>query len=162
MKIKFFATGGTIDKIYFDALSTYEIGCPKIKDILTEALVNFTYEVNSLTKKDSLDLNDRDRNKILNAVREEECRRIVITHGTDTMVKTAQTLKQVKGKTIVLTGAMAPASFKITDAQFNLGLAVAAVQTLPPGVYLAVNGRILNPDRAIKNRERKMFEKKYG
>ncbi|MFO7885407.1 MAG: asparaginase domain-containing protein [Desulfobacteraceae bacterium] len=160
MKINFFATGGTIDKIYFDALSTYEIGNPRIKEILMEARVNFTYEVNSLIKKDSLDINDRDRNKLLNAVREEKCRRIVITHGTDTMVKTAQTLKQVRGKIIVLTGAMAPAAFKFSDAQFNLGLAVAAVQTLPPGVYLAVNGRILNPDRAVKNRERKMFEEK--
>jgi len=158
MMIKFFTAGGTIDKIYFDAMSTYQIGAPKIDEILEEARVNFDYEVTSLVKKDSLDLDDQDRKTILDAVAAEPCQRIIITHGTDTMVETAQTLKKARDKTIVLTGAMEPACFKSSDAGFNLGLAAGAVQALAHGVYIAINGRIFNPDNARKNRELKMFE----
>ena len=85
------------------------------------------------------------------------CDRIVITHGTDTMVDTAKVLMGIPGKTVVLTGSMQPARFRNTDAVFNLGVAIAAVQTLPPGVYLAMNGRIFNPERTHKNREQGRF-----
>ncbi len=161
MKIKFFATGGTIDKIYFDAMSKYQVGQPRIREILEEARVCFEYEIKSLLQKDSLDITDDDRNMIFNSVKHEPCDHIVITHGTDTMIETAMVLKKIKNKTIVFTGAMEPASFKTSDASFNLGCAIAAVQTLAPGVYIAMNGNIFDPDNAQKNRALKQFEKKY-
>ena len=160
MKIKFFTLGGTIDKVYFDAMSRYEIGPPSIQEILKDARINFDYEVESLLKKDSLDMTDQDRRILLGAVKADTHDRIVITHGTDTMTETGIVLKQIKNKTIVLTGAMEPAGFKSSDATFNLGCAVAAVQTLPPGVYIAISGRIFDPEKAQKNRERKQFEER--
>ncbi len=160
MKIKFFAVGGTIDKVYFDALSTYEIGESNIEDILKHARVNFDYEIASLLKKDSLDMTDNDREVILKAIESEVIDKIVITHGTDTMVETAKALKSIKNKTIVLTGAMEPAKFKTSDATFNIGSAVAAVQTLSPGVYLSISGKVFSPDNVKKNRALKQFEEK--
>ena len=160
MKIKFFSVGGTIDKIYFDALSRYEVGDSNIKDILQNARVNFDYEIESLLKKDSLDMTEQDRLIILKAVQDEFNDKIIITHGTDTMIETAVALSSIKGKVIVLTGAMEPAKFKTSDAMFNLGFAVAAVQVLPAGVYLAISGRIFTPDNVQKNRAQKQFEEK--
>lgn len=160
MKIKFFSVGGTIDKVYFDALSRYEIGDPNIKDILQNARVNFDYEIESLLKKDSIDMSEQDRLIVLKAVQDELNDKIIITHGTDTMIETAAALSSIKGKTIVLTGAMEPAKFKSSDAVFNLGSAVAAVQVLPFGVYLAISGKIFTPDNVRKNRDRKQFEEK--
>lgn len=157
MKIKFFAIGGTIDKVYFDALSNYQVGPPGIESIIREARVNFDYEVVSLLKKDSLDMTPEDRNLIHDAVTKENSKHIVITHGTDTMVETAMVLKAIEGKVIVLTGAMEPACFKSSDASFNLGSAVAAVQTLPPGVYIAINGRVFDPEKVKKDRNLKQF-----
>ncbi len=160
MKIKFFAVGGTIDKVYFDALSTYQVGPPGIESIIKEARVNFDYEVVSLIKKDSLEMTDEDREQVRKAIENEESRHIVITHGTDTMVETAKVLKSIKGKVMVLTGAMEPAIFKSSDAAFNLGSAVAAVQTLAEGVYIAISGRVFNPDRVQKDRSLKQFVEK--
>jgi L-asparaginase len=160
MKIKFFTLGGTIDKVYFDAMSRYEVGPPRIKEILRDARVNFEYSIKSLAKKDSLDMTDTDRKRLVDALLEEDCDRIVVTHGTDTMVDTALALEPVKGKTIVLTGAMEPAGFKSSDATFNLGFAIAAAQTLAPGVYIAISGRVFDPARVRKNRELKQFEEK--
>ena len=160
MKIKFFAVGGTIDKVYFDALSKYEVGESNINDILKDARVNFEYDVSSILKKDSLEMTNHDRQIILQAVQDEPNDKIIITHGTDTMIKTAKVLDTVKNKVIVLTGAMEPAKFKSSDAVFNLGSAVAAVQTLPSGVYLVISGRIFSPDNVRKNRELKQFEEK--
>ncbi len=160
MKIKFFAVGGTIDKVYFDALSTYEIGESNIEDILKNARVNFDYEVASLLKKDSLDMTDEDRDVIFKAIDSEPIDKIVITHGTDTMVETAKALKPIKNKTIVLTGAMEPAKFKTSDATFNIGSAVASVQTLSQGVYLSISGKVFSPDNVKKNRDLKQFEEK--
>ena len=158
MKIKFFTTGGTIDKIYFDAKSEYEVGPPQVLEVLKEANVAFNYEVESLLRKDSLDITDEDRQLIRQRIAAESCDRIVITHGTDTMIETAKTLSGIPGKTIVLTGSMQPARFRVTDATFNIGSAIAAVQNLGPGVYLAMNGRILDPHKARKNREKNIFE----
>lgn len=160
VKIKFFAVGGTIDKVYFDALSRYEIGESNIFDILKDARVNFKYDVSSLLKKDSLDMTDQDRSIIHQAVEKTPYERIIITHGTDTMIETAKVLVAVKNKIIVLTGAMEPAKFKSSDAVFNLGSAVAAVQTLPHGVYIVISGRVFTPDNVKKNRNLKLFEKK--
>lgn len=160
MEIKFFAVGGTIDKVYFDALSKYEIGESNILDILKDARVNFKYDISSLLKKDSLDMTDHDRSIIRLAVGKTPHDRIIITHGTDTMIETAKVLSDVKNKVIVLTGAMEPAKFKSSDAIFNLGSAVAAVQTLPHGVYLAISGRVFTPGNVRKNRTLKQFEEK--
>ncbi|MBF0228813.1 MAG: asparaginase [Desulfamplus sp.] len=157
MKIKFFAIGGTIDKVYFDALSNYQVGPPGIESIIKEARVNFDYEVVSLLKKDSLDMTKEDRNMIYEALLKEESKHIVITHGTDTMIETAMVLKAIEGKVIVLTGAMEPACFKSSDASFNLGSAVAAVQTLSQGVYIAINGRVFDPANVRKDRDLKQF-----
>nr|NJM01144.1 asparaginase [Desulfobacula sp.] len=160
MKIKFFSVGGTIDKVYFDALSRYEVGESNLKDILQNARVNFDYEIESLLEKDSLDMTEQDRLIILRAVQDDPNDKIIITHGTDTMIETASVLGSIKDKVIVLTGAMEPAKFKTSDAMFNLGSAVAAVQVLAPGVYLAVSGRIFTPDNVQKNRVQKQFEEK--
>jgi L-asparaginase len=159
-KIKFFAVGGTIDKVYFDRLSTYKVGEPGVSDILREANVSFEYDCESILRKDSLNMTEKDRQTVFELVAAEEARHIVITHGTDTMVKTAKMLKGIKDKVIVLTGAMQPALFKSTDAEFNIGAAVAAVQLLPDGVYIVMNGRVLDPDKVKKNRKLHRFEEK--
>jgi L-asparaginase len=151
MKIKFFTTGGTIDKIYFDAKSEFQVGPPQVSELLHDANVTFEHEVESILRKDSLDMTDADRAFIRGRVTAEPAVRIVVTHGTDTMIQTALALKGIPGKTVVLTGSMQPARLRMTDAGFNLGAAVAAAQTLPPGVYIAMNGCIFNPDTSRKN-----------
>ncbi len=160
-QIKIITTGGTIDKIYFDARSEFQVGEPAIGQVLTEANVTCGYEITSLLRKDSLDLTDADRSRICEAVKACPQDRVIVTHGTDTMVDTALVLKQITGKTIVLTGAMQPAHFRLTDAVFNIGCAFAAVQLLPPGVYIAMNGRIFDPETARKNRALNRFENKF-
>jgi L-asparaginase len=158
MKIVFITTGGTIDKIYFDAKSGYEVGDPQVIDILSEAHVAFEYEVHNLFRKDSLEITDDDREEIKSAVRSHDCDRIIVTHGTDTMVETGLALLDCIDKTIVLTGSLWPARFKTSDAEFNLGMAIAAVQTLPPGVYITMNGRVFETRRVRKNRDQNRFE----
>ena len=158
MKIKFLTTGGTIDKIYFDAKSEFEVGPPQVSELLNDANVTFEHEVESILRKDSLDLTDADRALIRGRVAADPATHIVVTHGTDTMIQTALALKGIPGKTIVLTGSMQPARLRVTDAGFNLGAAVVAVQTLPPGVYVAGNGRIFNPDTCRKNVADHCFE----
>lgn len=157
-QIKFFTTGGTIDKVYFDAASAFEVGESVIEHLLREALVDFPFEVVSLMRKDSLDITDGDRAMIRSAVVADPASRIIVTHGTDTMVDTACALENIPGKVIVLTGALTPARFRTTDAVFNVGLAVAAVQTLGPGVYIAMSGQVFPADQVVKNRERNRFE----
>ena len=158
MKIKFLTTGGTIDKIYFDAKSEFEVGPPQVSELLNDANVTFEHEIESILRKDSLDLTDADRALIRERVAADPATHIVVTHGTDTMIQTALALKGIPGKTIVLTGSMQPARLRVTDAGFNLGAAVVAVQTLPPGVYVAGNGRIFNPDTCRKNVADHCFE----
>ena len=159
MTVKIFTTGGTIDKVYFDAKSEFEVGEPQIVEILKEAGVTVEYEVETLFRKDSLDLTDEDRAFIAERVRETPCQHILITHGTDTMVQTAKVLQGLVDKTVVLVGSLTPARFKISDAGFNIGFALAAVQALPPGVYVAMNGRIFDPEQVRKNREANQFER---
>ena len=158
MKIKFITTGGTIDKVYFDALSEYQVGPPQVLDVLKEGHVAFEFEVESILQKDSLDLTEADRQLIRSRIAADTCERIVVTHGTDTMVATAQALEGIAGKTIVLTGSLQPARFRNTDAIFNIGTAIGAVQSLPPGIYVAMNGRVFDPRRVRKNRAQQTFE----
>ena len=158
MYIQIYTVGGTIDKEYFDQKSRYEVGDPKIADILQEANVTFRFRIESLMKKDSLEMNDEDRRLIAERVRHSRAEKILITHGTDTMVTTAEQLRGIENKTVVLTGSMSPARFKSSDAAFNAGAAVAAVQVLPSGVYVVVNGRIFDPGKIRKNRALNRFE----
>ena len=156
--IKIFTTGGTIDKIYFDQKSEFQVGDPQIAQLLVEANITFDYEIESVLRKDSLDLTDDDRAHIFDKVETDPNRRILITHGTDTMIETARQLEPVAGKTIVLTGSMQPARLRSSDAIFNIGFAVAAVQLLDAGIYIAINGRIFDPERARKNVALNRFE----
>ncbi|MBN2579510.1 MAG: asparaginase [Pirellulales bacterium] len=158
MQIKFFTAGGTIDKVYFDAKSDYEVGTPRVAEILKEARVTTDYDVEPILSKDSLDMTEEDRQLIRRRVAADPCPRAVITHGTDTMIETARRLLDLPGKTIVLTGSMQPALFRMTDAAFNIGSALAAVQCLPPGVYIVSNGRIFDPLKSRKNREKNCIE----
>ena len=156
-EIRIFTVGGTIDKIYFDANSAYEVGPPNIPEILAGLTLNPDYQIESLMQKDSLDMTDADRELIRERVQAAGERRIVITHGTDTMVETARVLSSIPDKTIVLTGALAPALFKNSDAMFNIGAALTAVQLKPPGVYIAMNGQIFDHDRVRKDVGRQRF-----
>ena len=155
-------TGGTIDKVYFDAKSDYQVGEPQIGRILQELGVAFRFHVIPLLRKDSLFVDDADRQllRATIAAQEETC--VLVTHGTDTMVQTAAVLADIPGKTIVLTGALNPARFEGSDAEFNIGCAVGAAQTLGDGVYIAMNGRIWDPLRVRKNREANRFEPAPG
>ena len=150
--IEIFTTGGTIDKVYFDALSEYQIGPTALTDILAENNVFIPHSVKQLMRKDSLELTDQDRVAIHAAVLASDAAQILITHGTDTMVQTARKLMDIKGKTIVLTGAMQPATLRASDAEFNVGFALAAAQTLAAGVYIAMNGQIFDPATTQKDR----------
>jgi len=150
-------TGGTIDKAYFDALSTYQIGEPIVKRVLDAANVTHPYRIVELLRKDSLELTDEDRQRLKETVAALDSRRIVITHGTDTMTASAVVLRAIPDKTIVLTGALSPARFSDSDAPFNIGMAFAAAQSLPPGVYVAMNGRVFRGDKVIKDREQRSF-----
>lgn len=146
-------TGGTIDKNYFDALSEYQIVDSGIPALLTEARVTLPHRVEEVCRKDSLELTDADRAEIARRARDAAETRIVITHGTDTMTDTAQLLATtVPGKTIVLTGALSPARFAETDAPFNLGMAFAAAQIAPPGVYIAMSGQLFDGLKVRKDR----------
>ncbi|MGA9853380.1 MAG: asparaginase domain-containing protein [Gammaproteobacteria bacterium] len=156
--VRIFTTGGTIDKIYFDAKSEYEIGEPQIGDILRETGVGFPFELTALMRKDSLDMSEADRLVIREAVRNCREKHVLITHGTDTMTDTAKMLTDIPGKTIVLTGALNPARFRGSDAIFNIGGAVVAAQSLLPGTYIVMNGRVFDAFKAHKNREKNRFE----
>lgn len=151
-------TGGTIDKVYFDAKGGYEVGAPMVHEILSRAHVPGPVTVTELLRKDSLELTDQDRTAIRTAIAAADDPQVIITHGTDTMVETAQVLRDLPGRTIVLTGALQPGRFMDSDASFNLGMAVAAVQILAPGVWLAVNGRVYPAGSVRKNRELNRFE----
>jgi L-asparaginase len=151
-------TGGTIDKIYFDDKSTFQIGAPQIGEILDALGVAFSFEVVPLLRKDSLHMDDADRAAIRSAIEQQSHRHVLVTHGSDTMVETARALAGLEGKVVVLTGALNPALFKGSDAVFNIGCAVGAVQTLPDGIYIAMNGRIWDPARVRKNRDANRFE----
>lgn len=158
MHIRIFTTGGTIDKTYFDQKNAYQVGDPQASGVLQRANVAVDYDVVSLMRKDSLEMDGADRETIRNAAISEPANRIIITHGTDTMIETANYLEGISGKTIVLTGSMFPAQYRDSDAVFNLGCALVAVELLGPGVYIAMNGRIFDPQTSVKNHELNRFE----
>ena len=151
-------TGGTIDKVYFDDKSDFQVGEPQIGRILHELGVAFRFNVIPLLRKDSLHINAEDRELLRAAISAQPARHVLVTHGTDTMVETAQVLANITDKTIVLTGALNPARFRGSDAEFNIGTAVGAVQSLPAGVYIAMNGRVWDPRKVRKNVAANRFE----
>ncbi|MBB6505116.1 L-asparaginase [Sphingomonas endophytica] len=152
MSVLILTTGGTIDKLYFDALSEYQIGDSVVDRLLKTARVALPFRVQELLRKDSLELTDDDRAAIAQAVADAPERRIVITHGTDTMTDTAKVLAGRTDKTIVLVGALAPARFAESDASFNLGMAFATAQVAAPGVWIAMNGTIFDGTKVRKDR----------
>ena len=162
MDVQIFTTGGTIDKVYFDARSEYEVGEPQIMEILKAVGVALRYDCEVLMRKDSLEIDDDDRRTIAARIVGSEADRILLTHGTDTMVATARVVSEALGpeptKTVVLVGSLTPARFKVSDAEFNVGFALAAAQTLAPGVYVAMNGRVFDPEAVRKNRAANRFE----
>ncbi|MES2452684.1 MAG: asparaginase domain-containing protein [Pseudomonadota bacterium] len=155
--ITILTSGGTIDKQYFDALSEYQIGDSMIARLLEMARVTLPYEIVEVSRKDSLDLDDEDRARLVAAARAAPTSRIVVTHGTDTMTVSAAALAEVAGKTIVLTGALTPARFSESDATFNLGMAFATAQAAAPGVYITMNGTVFRADQVVKDRARGAF-----
>ncbi|MGI9224922.1 MAG: asparaginase domain-containing protein [Woeseiaceae bacterium] len=159
MFIKFITTGGTIDKIYFDDLSQFEVGESQMQHILAEGLVAFEFDIVPLMHKDSLEVNDEDRKVLHDYIEKDDASMYVITHGTDTMAETAEALCDLKGRTIVLTGALTPARFRTTDAMFNVGMAVATAQAAKPGVYIAMSGQVFKAGAVRKNRAENRFEK---
>ena len=159
MKLRFITVGGTIDKVYFDQLSEYQVGVPGVERILQDLPISFEYTVESLMRKDSLDMTPDDRQLVREAAARCAEHYIVITHGTDTMIETARLLIGIPDKRIVLTGAMQPASFRNSDAIFNVGMAVAVAITQPTaGVWITMSGQVFDPLKARKNRDRGVFE----
>ena len=144
MKIVFIQTGGTIDKDYPKAKKGYafEITEPAAKRILQRVNPNFDFEIIPLLKKDSMDITEQDRKKIHETCQKTKGNKIVITHGTDTIIETAKKLSDIKHKTIILTGAMKPEKFSDSDASFNVGTAIGAINVLSNGIHIAMNGRI--------------------
>ncbi|SOB77675.1 L-asparaginase [Marinobacter sp. LV10R510-11A] len=157
--VRIFTTGGTIDKVYFDANSEFEIGESLVPELLAESNIYKGYRLQGLLRKDSLEMTDEDRALVLEAVTGSGSDRILITHGTDTMAETASVLSDLRHKTIVLTGAMQPARMRRSDAVFNIGFAWAAVQLLPPGVYIAMNGEVFEAGAVRKNLKAQRFER---
>ncbi len=159
MTIRLLITGGTIDKQYNELDGELIFTESGVEDMLTQGRAKLDIAYETVMLKDSLDMDDNDRQKILSSCLACDESQIVITHGTDTMVETSQVLAaEIKDKTIVLLGAMVPYQFKNSDALFNLGCAVAAVQTLENGVYITMNGRIFNYDEVIKNKDLGEFQ----
>ncbi len=155
--IDIFTTGGTIDKVYFDALSDYQIGPTALPDILAENNVHAPHRVTQLMRKDSLELTNEDREAIRDTVAASDIEKVLVTHGTDTMINTACMLASIAEKTIVLTGSMQPATLRNSDAAFNVGFALAATQTLPYGIYIAMNGELFDPRHSKKDRSAHRF-----
>jgi L-asparaginase len=150
-------TGGTIDKLYFDSLSEYQVGESVVRKLLTIGHVKYPFEIVEALRKDSLELTDQDRDELYRLVADLKTSRIVMTHGTDTMAVTAARLASIPDKTIVLTGALSPARFSESDASFNLGMAFATTQVASPGVYIVMNGEVFPGGAVRKDREAGRF-----
>src|SRR5579864_2565974 len=158
-RIRILITGGTFDKEYDELTGQLYFKDSHLPEMLKLGRCNLKLEVRTLMMIDSLDMSDADRNIILEQCRNAPENRIVITHGTDTMIATARALAaSIPDKTIVLTGAMVPYKFGSSDGLFNLGSALAFAQTLPAGVYIAMNGRCFPANGVHKNRQTGMFE----
>jgi len=162
MKITFITAGGTIDKDYASSAGTYnfEIAEPAVARILQNINPNFEYEIIPVLKKDSLDMDDDDRQLLFDACSKTDNDKIIITHGTDTMVKTAEKLSTVNNKSIVLFGSSKPERFNNSDASFNLGAAVGVINCLKEGVYISMNGRVYEWHECQKELKTGQFIKK--
>lgn len=159
MMIRIFVTGGTFDKEYNELNGRLFFKKTHLYEMLKLGRCRLDFDITALMMIDSLDMTDSDRNIILENCASAKENKIVITHGTDTMVETAKVIAgTVKDKTIVLTGAMIPYKFGSSDGLFNLGSALAFVQTLPNGVYLAMNGKYFNWNNVRKNKKTGVFE----
>jgi L-asparaginase len=163
MAIRILVTGGTFDKEYNEHTGQLYFKDTHLAEMLRLGRSRVDVIIHTVMMTDSLEMTDADRaNIVQNCVQSPEDR-IVITHGTDTMTETAAAIAQaVSGKTVVLTGAMIPYAFGSSDGLFNLGSALSFVQVLPPGVYIAMNGKCFAWDRVRKNRERGEFEQTRG
>lgn len=153
MKILFIQTGGTIDKDYPKSTKGYafEISEPAVKRILEKVNPSFEFEIIPLLQKDSLDITDENRQKIFDTCLSTKDDKIIITHGTDTLIETAKFLSGIKDKTIILTGAIKPERFKDSDAEFNIGAAIGAISVIQAGLYIAMNGRIFECDKVSRD-----------
>ena len=159
MAIRIFITGGTFDKEYNELNGQLYFKDSHMSDLLEMGRSRVPVEIRTLMMIDSLEMTDEDRELIIHQCNNCDESQIVITHGTDTMAETAKVLaKKVPGKTIILTGAMIPIKFGSSDGLFNLGSALAFAQTLPAGVYVAMNGRYFNWDNVRKNKQTGIFE----
>ena len=159
MSIKVIITGGTIDKSYNMQNGQLHFVDSHVPAMLAEARCKADFELEKIMLKDSGDMTDDDRMQIFSCCEQAEQGKIIITHGTDAMVETAVFLAdKALDKTIVLTGAMVPYVFEKTDSLFNLGSAFAAVQSMPYGVYISMNGKTFTADNVIKNRKEGLFE----
>ena len=159
-KIKIFTLGGSIDKTYSMLESDFVVGEPEVKNTFKHANTGFIIEYEEFLRKDSLEISDAEREELRDMIEKDKSKYILITHGTDTIHHTARALSAIRDKVIILTGAMRPAAFRDTDAQFNLGGAVIALQTLADGVYIVMNGKVFNPLNIRKNMETGRFEEK--
>jgi L-asparaginase len=159
LHIVFFPTGGTIDKDYPRTQGGYafEIGPPAALRILEKLNPAFSYQVETLLQKDSLDLDATDRANLRKACETCGARHIIVTHGTDTLLESAAALAEIPEKVIILTGAMRPERFSNSDASVNLGIAIGAVQCMPPGVYIAMHGQVLPWERCTRDPDTGMF-----
>lgn len=153
MKITFIQTGGTIDKDYPKTTKgwAFEIDEPAVERILEKLNPSFEYEILSAFKKDSLMIDENDRNQLLQLIKKIENDKIIITHGTDTMVETASFLSSISNKTIILTGAMKPERFYNSDASINLGVAIGAMNLLDHGVFIAMHGIVKSYENISRN-----------
>jgi L-asparaginase len=159
MAIRIFITGGTFDKEYNELNGELYFKDTHMSDLLDMGRSKVPVEIRTLMMVDSLEMTDEDRQLIVHQCNNCDENQIVITHGTDTMEETAGILsKKVKGKTVILTGAMIPIKFGSSDGLFNLGSALAFAQTLPPGVYVAMNGRYFHGENVRKNKQTGIFE----
>src|SRR3989344_3833446 len=162
MKIKVFTAGGTIDKMYSEGKGTlnFSFGKQAIKELGEEKVkLNFDYDVERLLAKDSLEMTDEDRELIKKACEGAIADKILITHGTDTMIETARLLSTIPNKAIILTGASQPYRFRESDAEFNIGVAIGALNILENGVYIAMNGRVYEWDKCVKSPDGRFLEK---
>jgi len=163
MNIRIFVTGGTFDKEYDELRGTLFFKDTHLPEMLRSGRCRLAVSIRTLMMIDSLEMTDDDRATIADHCRRSVEARIVVTHGTDTMVETAGAIARgVSGKTVVLTGAMVPYAFGSSDGLFNLGSALSFAQVLPPGVYIAMNGRWFPWDDVRKNRETGAFERVTG
>ena len=159
MTVRVFVTGGTFDKEYDELTGRLYFRNTHVDEMLRRGRCGLDVDVETLMMVDSLEMTAEQRALIVRACRECTEAQIVITHGTDTMVETAHAIADdVADKTIVLTGAMVPYAFGSSDGLFNLGSALSFVQSLPPGVYIAMNGRSFRWDDVRKNRDAGVFE----